>query len=444
MQKNTPKRLFQLFFGKKITIEVFAIEDYLEALLQPNQQSAIQMMAQEVWDIYQVLTDESQSSGIAYIQNCVRMKDLFATFIISTQGGYVIDTNVRCKASFAQTCLPLPALDTFLFPVLYDRMGVLIQPEVWLLYAPMNYFNPTNNLCASYLYFYRNSNREEKRYVGPIAIKNIRYAIKNNFKIKELHCLMDEESQYVHTNIGLFKEYFNSHVTDLGYVYGIAEAHVYLGDYKKLQFDLEHGADPNTLIGKNPKPLIYLALHCLAKQRKKTYQDPELGHYEECLECLLQHGAAVNDQSQPESPLGLAVRINLASAILLLLSYGANPNAHFSYMGDDDQLHSYTPITYCLLLRSEKKLELLLNHSLIPVELTQLVDGKSLLIWAMEHHAGLKLLLEKGRDLNDAVWETQKQDALDYATEHSDEYVIELLKSSLADNPDQHSPIMRG
>jgi hypothetical protein len=214
-----------------------------------------------------------------------------------------------------------------------------------------------------------------------------------------------------------------------------------LGDSAKLAFDLKHGIDANARTGSDSKSLLCTAIFYLNYNLgRDKYLDNTLGRYTECIECLLAHGADVNDRAEKNNPLILVLNINDPISLRLtelLLSFNANPNIRFKNF----KYLEFNAISLAIENRSEEQLNLLLNNSQHPIELTQSMNNKPLLMLALEHGTGLAALLEKGKELLDVSWREKKKEALVYAETHHLDNAVTLLTAYIdpAENTVKHS-----
>ena len=427
------------FRQKNVTIEVKAIETFLQEQLVALQglddpiNENKRIITQRVLDTYNELSTMNEGETTISAKNCVRIKDIFSTFLLSAISGYVLDTNVCCIKPKPRHGEIFSPLREFMFPVICEDKKI-IQVDVWMYYAPEGFFGDEHWFTKTYFEIWDQQEPEYKSIPGYAATSSLHKLIDHyRDHAGAWQAILDPNSGYISTHDYLYKEHFNTHQVQVGIPCTRIQRHLLVGDSEKVKFDLDHGISPNDLvINPSKRSLLNLVLDCIHHYKDIGFQSnlSHLGKFDECMNLLLEYGANPNDMTLKEPPLAKAVRRNQLNAIETLLNYSADPNLIFYMTIEEDLEYPFTPIIYAIFLNQEEVLALILEKSKIPIDLTQIIDETPLLVFAAEKNCGLALLLEKGKNLDDPLWEAHKLDVRNFAQGKENEAEILAILDS--------------
>ena len=387
---------YESYFTKKdITIKVCSIEAYLKSCLSEPAFASI------ILKHYDVLVGPQ---GRNKTLDRVYMKDMFFNFLLATQGGYVLDTNVRAmseqKANF-------PAYSRFMFPMLLGRSENLI-PEVWLQYSPpealsraklslVRYFERLRE--ASVLFEQDLDHSKRHMYLGRVAVAAVSLSREMLFS-SEVDCkeTSHDSGNWMcgHVTSGcvsvpelfVYKEYYNTHSLSYAHRYPSPFMHIYSARLEALRFDLEHGIDPNLTArplnsvenfgyDSDNQTLLDFALRHGNRDKNREFQ-------KECIQLLIEKGAnlllsttLVYDESEfkvfEETPFMVSIRMSVRTKstylMRLLLQLARLPISILIH-----QLTSFgieadkfcSPLLFATELDSVEAVDLLLENGALP------------------------------------------------------------------------------
>ncbi len=299
---------YRIYFKEKgIQIEVKSIDAYLNEAVQEeltsnrlisansnlNQPKRKSLQAEtkehppslddavQVSSIYRTLLSEQRNQ----IVDRVCFKDLFFLFLLSREGGYVLDTNIQAM----KDQLPIfSEYDYYHFPVLAGQ-----HVEVWMQYCPLRDRERVQKSLKYYLDQYASEFRPlffnlSKDYspkhhalIGEIAIAAVCLKNQDNYigpdpirSVNVWKCSDLEGADVRMDELNLFKEYYNSHKENREADYHTAQFHCFMGQPDRLLFDLDHGISPNYKGNSKDKDktLLHIAMgHVNFNQGDKDY-----------------------------------------------------------------------------------------------------------------------------------------------------------------------------
>ncbi len=447
------------FLQHQINTRVQGIEAHLaqyQTLAQENAQSRpqeevsrwsrLEDQTQEILNSFIDLRNEQLHQSVFQapkahyqkVQQFVRHKEMFCNFLLTTQGHYVLDTNVMCRRSDQKVMLP--HYDVFMYPEYFNTHRGYSSKEIWLLYAPPDFFKTGTNYLDVYL----------------DELKKHRYDITDGLTecMITFRRLLDKIASDSWTGVSfamgdvfidelnIIKEYYNTHRAKK--VYNAIQTHVIHGNYDKLLKDIQHGANLNILAHREYKfSLLFLGM---------SFLDNAIdGQRLQCLRLLLEHGANPNEintkynwsaliyainympealplllefnaspniywQAQVISPLNTAIRLKNDAAALLLLEHHADPNFHLP-------TEKYTPLIYALRLKNSVAVKLLLDHGAEPDVLASGVSPSD-----VETNEACKTLL------SEAIQVQASQRAIFSATKHTIQQLQQTPPESAQDD----------
>ena len=126
------------FSGKKRT--AVGIDTYINKM-QEHGDVKIQNFAEMMKKIRQ----ERLTPPRDRISDRVSFKDIFSLFLLSCEGGYTLDTNVRMRDDV--TNHSFRHYDHFKAPCVYDRLGSV---DIWMMYASPNALNEPQKMMGRY------------------------------------------------------------------------------------------------------------------------------------------------------------------------------------------------------------------------------------------------------------------------------------------------------
>lgn len=317
------------------------------------------------------------------IRDRVTFKEIFSLFLLSTQGGYFLDSNIQAMddkpVNFSEH-------SQFRFPAIRSESSL----EVWMLYCPLN---DKRRARKSLKYFLDNYLICEQQY-------------RKNYNLEQYHknlgrlvvdavCLGDQRAYLVEnhpntwacsnfsaaqTNVpthNLIKVYYNTHKPHQEHAYSSAHYDAMHGKTERLKFHLDHGINVNLTANANSKG------------------HPDMT-YESWNETLL-HGA-VSCANSPEH----------VATVKLLLEYGANINAIYLMRRRNKPMFHRTALFDAVDNKNQDVLEELLKHN---PDLALIINNESVLSFAVRKNFGVKTLLEHKADPNQ-VWQKQNDTPL--------------------------------
>lgn len=407
------------FTSKGITIQVASIEDYLKTCETERDKAEI------ILQHYRELIEDPKRNQIL---DRVYMKDMFFNFILATQGGYVLDTNVQ--AISLKTPVNFPAYDKFMLPSVMVQKGGS-TPDVWMQYVPSGNLARATQCLDCYLRLYQEAKQDykDKLYtkkhhdlVGTVAVNAaclLAEIVELNARTEGLR-LSNTQNEFcgtwscgplingtdaLITDLGVSKEYTNTHRINREHVYGGPHIHVYNGNLEKLRFDLAHGINPD--LEANPRndlnPTGYDAYNETLLHIATRYSNEEAHRH--CAQLLLTHGA------------------------------DANKIHSIHYKGESNQQES--PLTYSIKCSTEEAVRVLFDYATTPVNVHQLLNNESPLRVAVQYENGVNLLLEHGADPNQS-WPEQTDTPLACAVRAGSVANIDLL---LREKADPNTPV---
>lgn len=413
------------FKSKGIVIEVQSIENYLRTC--PLERDSAEFLFKEYKE---TILDDNRNRII----DRVYFKDMYFNYILATQGGYVLDTNIM-----ADTQLPTILSDypTFMFPVISaTKKRPKPVAEVWMQYAPPQDLVRAKLCLEKYIELYSKSStlsytKAHHTAIGKIAVDAV---LLNNTLALDGSISPPHNSVHVwradfegaHARImalPIIKEYYNTHRPNQNKCYSPSHIHVLVLRIERLQFDLDHGISPDLVstttedfqtLGYNAsdESLLHTAIHAIMKYNKNG-----LARSAQSTECI--HKAI--------------------DIVTLLLAYNADPNriSTYRYFGDNyNTITTETPLSLSIKSGFNQAIEVLFEHSKYPIVVDIILDNKSPLILAIEHkNTGLELLLKHGANPNQS-WQDQTNTPLTLALFHNNNEALELLLAHGA-NPNQ-------
>ena len=394
----------QYFLQHQINARVQGIEAHLaqyQTFAHENAQSRpqeealrwlrLEQQTQDILKSFNGLLPEPQDesalgpsrTNYAKIQQFVRHKEMFCNFLLTTQGHYVLDTNVMCRRS--DQPVMFPHYNEFMYPEYANTNRGYQSKEIWLQYAPPDFFKTG----VSYLDIYLDilETHRYDRTTGGLAesiptLRTLLPLITSN----TWNGVSTSMGDVLINELNIIKEYYNTHRAET--VYNAVQTHLIYGNYEKLLKDIQHGADLEVL---HPGPyafsLLFLGMSYLT--------DACDGQRLECIRLLLEQGAKANEINQyyNYSPLNYAVRF-MPEALPLLLEFGALPNLRW-------RGQQTTPLDIAVRLKNSDAVKLLLEHGADP-NFCLPAQKHTPLIYALhsQHSATVKLLLDHGAEPN--------------------------------------------
>ncbi len=380
------KSNYEHYFGfQAINITVSSIEDELNHRLSDDSFSEEdRQQTQLILEIYTTLTSPLRSK----ILDFVNIKDLYFNYILSTQGGYVLDTTLRADPDIP---VKFPEYANFHYPLIGKR-----NHETWIQYAPKD-AERSKKCLASYLILYQQmvelvgtdyysaTHHQSIGYMGVGALRkssSLKGTLRPTSLSDDCSRWMTEKillSEYTISELGITKEYYNSHVKNIEESYIGAHAHTYIEDVIKLRADLDHGVHPD--VEANPR---HVATQFGYDANNETLLHIAMrnfnhGAFPECVALLLERGADPNKVHQ--------------------IGY-IRPIKRFR---NSISFQEESPLTYAIKSGQERALKMLFSLSRSPVNLEQIVDGETPLMLAIDHEPGFEFLLEQGASPNTTV-----------------------------------------
>ena len=247
---DSHKESYRKRFEKEgvVDIEIRSIEHYLNTC--PTERKA----AERILGYYKRLVGPL---GRNQVLDRVRMKTTFFHYLLATQGGYVLDTNVQADLSIK---VHFPAYPHFMFPKVLDNKDRPI-PDVWMQYAPPEKREFAKKCLDIYLQTYDEMDRalnydlehdERHEWGGDLVTSPFRTLCENENTDKYQgqfgYWLCGQKVSDIYNQvpeIGVLKEYYNTHKRDAETLYPAPFFHALLDDPTSLQFDLDHGISAN-------------------------------------------------------------------------------------------------------------------------------------------------------------------------------------------------------
>jgi hypothetical protein len=401
------------FFKKNIPVEVRPIKAYLHSF-----ETDMVEQAKEIIIHYETLLNPDRNQPL----DRVYMKDMFFNFLLATQGGYVLDTNIQAHMT---SPVHFPKYSKFMFPTVpveYEDEGESFteaQTEVWMQYAPPENLTRARECLNYYLmHFRKHVPSDPKEFYSTLnhrKIGNIAGAAVLNSPRLELfesplpprracNALCDIwETEHLNgldasiPSMGIFKEYNNSHRHNHAHMYTGAHFYIYMGYIERLQFALEHG----------------LPVDSEANPQSKDTHLPYNSNNETLLHLAMRY---LDDEK------------SIACA-KLLLEHGANPNKVHTFTeldGPDPITIEESPLTYAIKSQSLEMLRMLFMASTHRINTSQVLNNESPLLLAIKENCGVAFLLALGADPNQQ-WEGQTETPLELALRNHDEDTVTLL-----------------
>lgn len=396
---------YRNYFSKhEITIEVCAIGAYL---VQHTEQSPY---AKVLINHYQELLANPARN---HILDRILFKDPFVYFLLATEGGYTLDTNVQALADLP---VYLPEYPNFRFPYLEETDELFGTGDVWILYSPPHDPRRAQACLEKYFTLYEQKTKFVELYskkhhmiAGEIAVSALLltesrpfYNDQDNPLAQVWKCQKFIKLDVEITNLGVTKEYYNSHYFKQEHRYGAPHMHVYYNQLTRLRWDLEHGIHVD--VTNNPSQLYQPTIALSAENQ------------------TLLHLAVLTD-----------CETNSYACIRLLLKHGADPNRiHRLSINHSSpttpELIEESAVTLAIKMRTQPLLALLFSDSQAPIAIDRIIDNKSLLLLAAEERCGLETILAQGADPNQ-IWEGQTKTPLMHAILTNNIEAVSLLLS---------------
>lgn len=462
---------FQEYFTSiGVAILVCSIEEYLKSC--PTEREHADMILGQ-YDKLVGPNGRNQSLDRVY------MKDMFFNFLLATQGNYVLDTNVYATHDKKVT---FPVYSQFMFPI--TGMGTLRQvAEVWIQYAPPENLARAKQclrayfLCLNEVELLLNENLEapeRHEYLGKIAVAAVKLVDTGVFKstlssvvttepvenwycgeLTQLSCIEVRE-------LGVTKEYYNSHAPVHVQGYPPVFLHACYGNIEALRYDFAHGIDPN--LRSSPRNSVE---HLGYDSDNQSLLDFALRHQEiesdevadACIQLLIKHGAdpmassILNYQEEPLqvtpffASIDYCYKMNSTRAMVAFL-HAVEPSLFVNQLVNirppDDGVSS--PLLYAVCLDCYQAVELLLEQGAEPNQQWQ-DQLTTALVEAILHlnESIVRLLIDFGADVN--LWVVEVEDdslllryqpPLNCALMYGNEAIVQLL---LENGADLSSPI---
>lgn len=270
---------YEDYFKKKnMQITVSSVEDYFkqckadlaaakkgDAKTDAKEDKSVDTPKARVIEVEAIYNESVLNEKRGKIIDLVYMKDLFFSFLLATEGDYVLDTNVQASSEKA---VAFPAYDKFHMP------WVTNIPEVWMLYAPPGDLKRAQKCFADYLQRYSNAaeifskhgySEEYHKKAGQTAVFAVALADSKQSKRKYVteDCGIWDCGQLAGISITVpeifvAKEYYNSHLKNREHSYGAPHTHVLCGIPERLQQDLSYGISPDLVA--NPRRQVETTL----------------------------------------------------------------------------------------------------------------------------------------------------------------------------------------
>ena len=197
------KSVYEAYFLEKgIDIQVSPIDDYL----QNRSEKCSNNCEEEAKVVLKHYTEEILDNRRAQTSDYVGMKDMFFNFLLATQGGYVLDTNIQAIGSIP---VQLSARDQFSFPILElntpgrsDRTTY----EVWMQYAPADNLVQPKKCLAAYL---KHLEMHPRAKIGIRAVHAL-FVCEQDLSTPWM-LIHDDSANVVIQSMGIVKEYCNTH-----------------------------------------------------------------------------------------------------------------------------------------------------------------------------------------------------------------------------------------
>lgn len=424
--ENKYKQEYEKYFSDNgIPVTVNAIEEHLEAKSSDtNQVGYVRTKATQVDNIYRTLFDdkrvkileEKQNTDIQ-IKDRVRFKNVFFLFIVATEGGYVLDTNIRAPEDVQ---VDFTSFDTFHFPLTQEESKP-DQVEIWMLYSPEPNFerarNSLNNALCKYsaylplLCWQGLSSNDIDRMGNVSAVNSITLSPSNDLhdiqaNIWKAKRLSNSNDFYVE-EINVIKEYYNTHYGNTDDNYSIIQLHAAFGQIDRIRDDIKYGLKPGEFV-RNPcresSKLSFDAVNETLLHIVMRYLKNENSRFLECARIYLENGA--------------------------------DPNAIYQYTpyhrGEKLSTRERSPLFDAISNKSLEGLDLLFYFK---VDVSQYVNQKTALMFAVEENfkEGVLALLKYGANPNQPS-EDQLSSPLKIALTKGHSEIVEILLQSEADN----------
>lgn len=380
------------FFNQRLDIQVVSIDRNLIRCVRDHNDE----LHNEADSVLKYYTHNILNNSGSKTSDYVRMKDLLFTFILAARGGYVLDTNIQ---ACSDEPVAFDAYEKFMYPLLkINEDGVTRDaPEVWMQYSPENDLTQAKKCLRTYLKILKDE-PYTRRYLALSALKACEEAQFATWDIS--HDLSPDV--YV-PKMGVFKEYYNSHVTGKKTIYPAPYFHVLEGDLYRLSYDLQHGILPNRTIN-------------------LTNTEYEVQN-ETLLNLAVRQFSSKNDNG-----------LRHVNCIILLLQNGADPNIATAIVNNQTgRKNIFSALTLAIMMKGKSALpisilELLFTHTKENILVNQILNNESPLMLAVAYRNidAIKLLLKYGADVNQ-TWAGQQSNPLTMALSLPDNNEIILL-----------------
>lgn len=415
-QEAYKQEYLEYFAKNKMNVTVYSIEEHLQRAMQ-NSNKYAQETATTVFNIYQLLMSAERTVHVdeaIQIKDRMRIKNLFFLFLMATQGGYVLDTNI---CALPGTPITLPSYDQFHFPWVEARK--ITRAEIWMEYSPVHDLSRAKLSLDLLLEQYNtNSNflnaiQEDNEFgTGMMALNCVTF-FENQFienmmwKAK----FLPNSEDYIVPELNIVKEYYNSH-KNTPHKYSAKQLHALRGQVDKVRNDvIKYKIDPgsfssNTL--RNESGLNYDAsnetlLHIA--MREMGDDDTHL----QCAEIYLDHGAKPNAiyhytaYNRDGMPIVTRERSSLFDAILNRSLKGMH--LLFKHHVDLSQyIETDTALIFAIKRRFNEGVEALLNEQANPNQLSKDYTNSPLVVAMQTNNIPLvELLLRSGANPNQLV-----------------------------------------
>lgn len=389
-------RIYEEYFaGKILDIKVSSIDQYLRDYVSGTTGDC-RSEAREVLRQYKKrVLENTNAKAFEY----VTMKNLFFNFILATQGGYVLDTNIQAQGDRTVCFIEH---NKFRYPLLNQE-----DPEVWMQYAPASNLTQPKICLKAYIGYLIKSESEKKPsdYLRGKAVDALMRH--TSFMSEPWKMTWDQGLDVNITSMNIFKEYYNTHVASAALMYPQVHAHVHARKMDRLMRDLEYG----------------LSVDQAANTKNADIYNLEL---------------------QNETLLNLALRLLTdreegslyAEYVIFLLKKRADPNIITTLLSDQKQTQD-TALTLAIKAgnvvivdRSVSAVQLLFENAIIPVQVDQVLNNESPLMLAVKCNNidAINLLLKHNADLNQE-WPDQISKPLSMASDKP--AILSLLQPSV-------------
>lgn len=292
-------------FEKHPNIQVRSIEHHIEKELTNYEEQADQLI-----DIMQKCLNEKKNRNT--IRDRVTVKEAFSLFLLCTQAGYVLDTNIIP----IEESIALPAYTNLKAPAFKEQSQDIADFETWMLYSPAPGNEAVITILSNYYLSWRNAEKHYRSHGADRAFYDLigcalSIAIAAEYYNEKINLWIvpDIENNFVLVKeLNLIKIYSNTH-----------------------KYELRKKFNPTLFAETKDKDITPSEIFISVRSANDIW-----------LKLLIEHGVDVNETIKKpshynyrgETPLHEAIKINNVSGAAILLEAGADPDMPALYPDD--------------------------------------------------------------------------------------------------------------